>query len=124
MEPPSPADGALADYLALAVDAGAQDVLRTLARSTKAPPDASAEAIRRLLDDPDGPEAALALAGDALADPLASAQRRRQLLERLSSDLVGRDEPGLAVLRRVADHDPSPYVRDAAARILRDEEDD
>ena len=123
MEPPTVKDDGFAAFLDLAAQVHAPDVARAVARSGNAPPESRVAALESLLAMPDEAQAAAALAGDILTDPSAPAERRRRLLDDLHDSLTAQGEAGLAVLRRVADHDASRWIREAASNYLRDAED-
>lgn len=78
------------------------------------------KALGWLLDARDEVPAAIAFAEGLLTDSSSPPTFRRQILEGAGPVLARLDDPGLAVLRRVADHDENPWVGDRAAKLLRD----
>ena len=121
IEPPAVKEG-LDVFLDLAMKVNATELVRGIVKSS-APVETRSAALAVLLDAPDQAIAAATLGGDILADPATPAAVRRQLLDGLGDMLAEQGEAGLAALRRVADHDQSPWIRERAAEILRDAED-
>jgi hypothetical protein len=102
------------NYCVLAIHAGAPDLVRDVARSSSRPLAARGQAFQLLFDDPGEARDAVALAAEILTDPASPAGRRRAALDAIGWNLLQQGEPGLAVLRRVADHDANAWVRELA----------
>jgi hypothetical protein len=115
---PKTSDEALA-LCSLADVAGAPELVVEVARSKTAGAGVRGDAISHLLQADETKADGVRAAGEAVADS-TSASQRRALVYGIANDLAAAGDEGVALLRRIANNDANPQIRDLAARMLRD----
>jgi hypothetical protein len=108
------------EIMCFAADADATDLVADVAKNRAAPAAVRARALHDLVAEDASSETGVRLAAEFFAEPATTPSDRRAVLEEAGRALLGRGDAGVAVVRRVAEHDTNAQVRGVAARQLRD----